>query len=267
MSSSQRPLPRNFLLLFGNAASRAFLGRRGLVLILLAALPAVLAWFVVHSGARVGMDVFLGATLMFAFQFIVPFLGLLVGVAVLGDEIEGRTVTYLFTRPQSRPVVFLARYLGFATAFAVLVFVTTFLAAHFWSSGVPITPRQVAGTAGIAALGFVVYAAFFAALRMYVSRALFVGFILGFIFEGAISKLPGTGIARCSVWHHVALLEVRLFDPTATTHELRELLSGIGADETAAGSLMTLGAILVVSLAAGAWRVRTQETRLANAAT
>jgi hypothetical protein len=49
--------------------------------------------------------------------------------------------------------------------------------------------------------------------------------------------------------------------------DLSEVLGGVAPDETVTGSLATLGAILVVSLAAGAWRVRSQETRLANAST
>jgi hypothetical protein len=210
---------------------------------------------------------FLGSTLMFGFQFVVPLAGLFVGVAVLGDEIEGRTITYLFTRPQPRQIVFLARYMGLATAFALLLLGTFSLSAYLWSKRIPLTAREVAGTALIAAFGFLVYAAFFAALRAYVSRALFAGFLLGFIFEGVVSKLPGTGISRVSVWHHLALLEVRLLGDRGSKRDLDGLLEGIAADETAVGSIVTLGAILLVSLVAGAYRVRSQETRLANAAT
>lgn len=266
--ASTPPLPKGFLLLFGHAASRAFLGRRGLVLLLLAALPAILAWIQVRYDSQVTVPEFVGLMLMFAFQFIVLLVGLFLGVAVLGDEIEGRTLTYLFTRPQPRPLVFLARYLGVATAFALLLLGTLSAAAFLYSSRVPITARQAAATAGIGVLGFLVYAAFFAALRVFVQRALFAGFAIGFIFEGAVSKLPGTGIARWSVWHHLALLEVRLFGAgTPASNDLGDLLKGIAPDETATGSLVVLASILVVSLAAGAWRLRSQETRLANAST
>ena len=259
------PLSIRFLLLWRNAASRAFRGRRGIVLVLLSMLPVALALIQMRYARHVGDELFLGPVLMLVFQIVVPLAGLFVGVAVLGDEIEGRTLTYLFTRPQPRQVVLLARYGGLATAFGLLLFGTVALASYVWSSRIPLTAREIAGTAAIAALGFLVYAAFFAALRVFVRRALFAGFILGFIFEGVVSKLPGTGISRCSVWHHLALLEVRLLgDRSSAVHGL---LKGIAADETTRASLVTLGAIFVLSLAAGAWRVCAQETQLANAAT
>jgi hypothetical protein len=270
MSPPPRPLSlsRNFLLLWLHAGGRAFAGRRGIVLGLLVALPVLIAWLQVKNDPHVGTTDFVGIMLMFVFQFVVPLGGLFLGVAALGDEIEGRTLTYLFTRPQPRPLVFLARYLGLAVAFALLLVGAVAITSFVYASRVPLTARQAAGTAGVAALGFVVYAALFAALRVFVQRALFVGFVLGFIFEGGVSKLPDSGISRCSVWHHLALLETRLFGGrVAASGDLRDVLGGIAADETAGGSLAVLGSVLLLSLAAAAWRVRSQETRLANAPT
>ncbi len=261
-------LSSNFLRLWLHAAGRALAGKRGLVLSLLAALPVVLAWVQVEHDNRVNETELVAVMLMFVFQFVVPLAGLFLGVAALGDEIEGRTLTYLFTRPHPRPLVFLARYMGLAFAFALLLFVTVVFTAHIYSSRVPLTRAQIVGSASVAALGFIVYAALFAALRVFVQRALFVGFILGFIFEGGVSKLPDSGISRWSVWHHLALVETRLFDVrVAGSGDLRDLLGGITPEETVVGSLVVLASVLVVSLVAGAWRVRSQETRLANAST
>jgi ABC-type transport system involved in multi-copper enzyme maturation permease subunit len=268
MPPPPRPLLLNFVLLWRHAAARAFTGRRPIVFGILLALPVLLAWLQVKNDPGVDTSDFVGVMLMFVFQFVVPLSGLFLGVAALGDEIEGRTLTYLFTRPHPRPLVFLARYMGLAFAFALLLFVTVVFTAHIYSTRVPLTRAQIVGSASVAALGFIVYAALFAALRVFVQRALFVGFILGFIFEGGVSKLPDSGISRWSVWHHLALLETRLFDVrVASSGDLRDLLGGITPEETVVGSLVVLASVLVVSLAAGAWRVRSQETRLANAST
>jgi hypothetical protein len=164
--------------------------------------------------------------------------------------------------------VFLARYLGLATAFAALLFGAIAATAAVYGSRVAITWKEAVLTAGIGVLGFLVYAAFFAALRVFVERALFVGFLFTFIFEGFASKIPHSGVSRCFIWHHVALLEVRLFgDRLEARGDMREVLGGIAPDETVTGSLVTLGVVLVLSLAAGAWRVKAREMRLANAAT
>jgi len=258
---------RNFLLLWGHAASRALRGRRGLTLLFLAALPAVLAWIQVQHGRHLSEARFVAVTLMFVFQFVVPLAGLFLGVAVLGDEIEGRTVTYLFTRPVPRPLVFLASYLGAVSAFAPLLAIAVGLMAQIFGSRVPVAGRDAAATAGIAVAGFVVYMAIFATLRLYFQRALFMGFIFGFIFEGMISKLPGSGISSWSVWHHMALLEMRLFDGRLPDTHLKKLLQSIAPDETAGRSLAVLATVLIVALVIGMLQVRGTETRLANAST
>lgn len=256
---------KRFLLLSHHAASRALLGRRGLGLVLLTALPVGLAWLQVRYDENVDLENFAATMLMFVFQFALPFAGLFLGVAALGDEIDGRTLTYLFTRPMARPAIFLARFSGLSAAFLLLLVPLIFLASLVFSSRVPIAPAEAAATAGIAALGFLAYAAIFATLRVLVRRALFLGFILGFVVEGFVSKLPGAGVARWSVWHHLALLETRIFAPAALRRgELEELLRGIEDTETVSGSLTVLLAVLLVSLAAGVWLVRVRETRLAN---
>lgn len=261
-------MARSFFLLWMHAASRALVGRRGLTLVILAALPVLLSWIQVENDRHLSVAGFVGVTLMFLFQFVVTLAGLFLGVSVLGDEIEGRTLTYLFTRPLPRPLVFLARYLGVATAFAPLLAATVALMAYLYGAHVDLTPRDAVVTAGIAIGGFLVYAAIFATLRLFMQRALFAGFILGFIFEGAISKLPDTGISRCSVWHHLALLETRHFQGRFHVHgDFAEVLSGIAAEETAGGSLAVLAVVLGISLGLGLLRVQTQETRLANAST
>jgi len=259
-------MARSFLLLLGHAAARALRGRRGLVLVLLAALPVLLAWVQVEHGRSLSETRFVAINLMFVFQFVVTLAGLFLGVAVMGDEIEGRTITYLFTRPIPRPLVFLARYLGAVIAFAPLLVACVALMAYLFRN-VPVTARDAAATAGIAVAGFLVYTAIFATLRLFLQRALFVGFIFGFLVEGTISKLPESGISSWSVWHHMALLEVRLFDGRMPDTHLRHLLQGIAPDETVGRSLAALATVLAVALVIGLLQVRAQETRLANAST
>jgi hypothetical protein len=258
-------MPRNFLRLCVHAGARALQGKRGLVLLVICALPVVLSWIQTSHDPRVTMTKVLAMMLVSVFQIVLPLAGLFLGVAVLGDEIEGRTITYLFTRPQSRAVVFLARYAGVVAVSSCLLVAAAGVAVWLYEARAPVTGQQIAGTAGLAVLGFLVYAAFFAMLRLYVKRALFVGFILTFILEVAVSKLPDSGISRCTVWHHMALLESRLLG--VQPRDMRHLLGGVSPDETVATSLVILGAILVVSLALGALRVRSRETRLANAST
>ena len=46
-------------------------------------------------------------------RFIVPVLGVFYGTALIADEVEDKTITYLFTRPIPRGAVLLGKYLAY----------------------------------------------------------------------------------------------------------------------------------------------------------
>ena len=52
------------------------------------------------NGVRLGGPSIFGLMLWFLFlRFIVPVLGIFYGTALMADEVEDKTITYLFTRP------------------------------------------------------------------------------------------------------------------------------------------------------------------------
>ena len=58
----------------------------------------------VNGRAVGGIGVFGVIMWMLFLRFIVPVLAVFYGTALMADEIEDRTLTYLFTRPQARPL-------------------------------------------------------------------------------------------------------------------------------------------------------------------
>ncbi len=245
------------LLVARQSFRRAFRGPRVLWLGLVTLLPLLLA--LLQSSHRRGGDfeTFAVTTLFFTLQAIVPFLGLMLGVSIFGDEVEGRTLTYLFTRPLPRPVFYVGRLLGMGAAFAIVVGVTTWGATLIYGRNLDLAPSEVRGAVAAAVGGFVAYLAFFAALRVLFRRALFVGFILAFMFEGAISKLPQGNVGQISIWHQSALIflrgmEHRELDP--------EAIESIGSEETAGEAWRVLVAVFLVSTAVGAWFIHRRET-------
>ena len=117
------------------------------------------------NGARVaGGSVFGVMIWMLYVRFIVPVLGLFYGTSLMADEVEDKTITYLFTRPIPRGAVLLGKYLAYlaSTALVVLpsVMLTYFLTVPF--SQVPSTFRSLVLDLGILALGLAVYGAVFA---------------------------------------------------------------------------------------------------------
>jgi ABC-type transport system involved in multi-copper enzyme maturation permease subunit len=250
---------RAYLLVFGNAFGRLLTEKRTLALLLLVALPVVFAFLQVTFERDVDLDKFILTMLFVMLQLVVPLCALVVGVAVMGDEIESRCVTYLFTRPVPRVVTYLGRLTGHAAAGGLLIAVSVMLVAYLLGSKVGLSGREAAASLGISVLGFLVYTALFAALRLVLRRALFVGFILAVIFEGWVSKLPVSGFANISVWHHLAVLHARLFEERWVGQVIPK---SIGLDETAAHSLWALAIILAVSLAVGITLIQRREIRI-----
>lgn len=227
---------------------------------LVAAFPPLLAQLIVWFGPKEPtVTQYVTMLALPVLQLAVPFPALFLGVAVLGEEIDGRTITYLFTRPLPRAVHYLARLFGFVAAYGVVLVSGVLAIAFVFRAAVPLSIGQVLGSAAIALGGLLIYASLFALLRALFRRALFIGFLITFITEVAISKMPVSGLSGCSIWHHLALLELRLLDIETTKVAL---FRGISPTETASGSLIVLGSILAVSLVAGIWIVQRREFRL-----
>jgi hypothetical protein len=258
----------SILLLARVAAWRSLSGKRGVSLVLLAFVPALILhllgipWESAIAEGRPRELVLFEAVmglLVVLFSFVLPFAALFLGVSVLGDEIEGRTITYLYTRPVARQAAYLARLFGSLAGFAVPLAVSTWFAMRPMVAQFDLGPREVRGTIACVTIGLFVYGAIFAVLRALFKHALFVGFILAFLVEGVLSKLPVTSVSSCSVWHHLAVVQVRIFDVGPAFFEDFKALDPA---ETATRSLWILGSVFTVSCVLGALLVRYREVRL-----
>jgi len=76
-----------------------------------------------------------------------------------------------------------------------------------------------------------------------------------------MASLPASGLSKCSVWHHLAVLHMRLFENT-DFGPIHGLVQGIAANETARRSALTLAAIFLASVVVGAVTVRVKEIRV-----
>ena len=60
-----------------------------------------------------GPVIFGGMIWLLYLRFIVPVLGAFYGTSLISDEVEDRTITYLFTRPVPRGAVIIGKYLAY----------------------------------------------------------------------------------------------------------------------------------------------------------
>jgi len=142
---------------------------------------------------------------VFYLRFTVPVLGVFYGTALIADEVEDRTITYLFTRPIRRGAVLIGKYLAYlaCTVFVVLpsVMVVYFLivpARGTLAAGFPSLLLDL----GLLGLGLAVYGAVFALVGAWFRRPLLMGLLFVFGWEPTVVAIPGY-LKRFSVAHYL----------------------------------------------------------------
>ena len=146
------------------------------------------------NGQRVGgMGVFGVMIWMLFLRFIVPILGVFYGTALMADEVEDKTITYLFTRPVPRGAVLIGKYLAYlaCTLLVVLpsVMLVYFLLIRF--SELPSTFGHLLTDLGLLALGLAAYGALFAFVGAFFNRPLVIGLVFIGGWEQTAMVLPG----------------------------------------------------------------------------
>jgi ABC-2 type transport system permease protein len=146
------------------------------------------------NGAPVGGTAIFGMMIwVFFLRFIVPVLGVFYGTSLIADEVEDKTITYLFTRPIPRGAVLLGKYLAYlvCTTLVVLpsVLIVYFLIVPFRE--IPGSFVAVVEDLGILALGLAAYGALFALAGAVLKRPLVVGLAFAFGWEQVAMLMPG----------------------------------------------------------------------------
>jgi ABC-2 type transport system permease protein len=146
------------------------------------------------NGQRVaGFGIFGVMMWMLFLRFIVPVLGVFYGTALMADEVEDKTITYLFTRPIPRGAVLVGKYLAYmaCTLLVVLpsVMIVYFLLVPF--SAIPSTFGNLLVDLGLLTLGLAVYGGVFAFVGAFFKRPLVIGLLFAFGWEQVTLALPG----------------------------------------------------------------------------
>jgi ABC-2 family transporter protein len=127
-------------------------------------------------------------------RFIVPVLGVFYGTSLIADEVEDKTITYLFTRPISRGAVLVGKYLAYlgCTVSVVLpsVVVVYLLIVPLRGSLGAAFPDLVKDLI-LLGLGLAVYGAVFAFVGAAFKRPLLIGLVFVFGWEQAALAFPG----------------------------------------------------------------------------
>jgi ABC-type transport system involved in multi-copper enzyme maturation permease subunit len=206
-----------------------------------------------------GPVIFGGMIWLLYLRFVVPVLGAFYGTSLISDEVEDRTITYLFTRPVPRGAVIMGKYLAYlvCTALVVLPSVTAvyLLITPVSGGSIGATFPQLLTDLGLLALGLAVYGAVFALIGALMPRPLVAGLMLVFGWEQVALLVPGY-LRRFTVAHYLQALVPHSMPQDDTVTAIQSLFSDPPA---VMASILSLAAILAVSLWLAARTVEKRE--------
>ena len=184
--------------------------RRTVFMLLIVSAPVLIAVFVrllvalgapLFEGSRggggirmTGPAIFGMMIWIFYLRFTVPVLGVFYGTSLIADEVEDKTLTYLFSRPIPKGAVLIGKYFAYmvCTLFVVLpsVMLVYLLIVPLQGSLGAAFPDLLKDLA-LLSLGLASYGALFAFIGAKFKRPLLVGLIFIFGWEQAALTFPG----------------------------------------------------------------------------
>ena len=154
-----------------------------------------------------------------AFTFVHYYIlltALFYGTAVVAEEIEGNTLTYLFSRPVPKPAILIgkaaAAWTVGAAILAPLLFVTfslfTLVDGLIYSGGISnftINLPTLLEDVALALAALAVYVALFTFIGSFFNRPVMVGIVIAFVWETWVAFIPGV-TRKLTVMHYVQSL-------------------------------------------------------------
>jgi len=159
--------------------------RRAILLLLLVALPVLIALLVRLTGGRPDADRVLDALVV---RTVMPLVALIVGTAVIGSEIDDGTAVFLMIKPIARWRIAVSKAIVAIGLTAVLVLPAVIITGLILGSRTD-TTATIVGFTVACFLGGSAYAVAFMALSVFTTRAFLVGLAYVLIWEGVLAGL------------------------------------------------------------------------------
>jgi ABC-2 type transport system permease protein len=196
--------------------------RRSLMMALLLGLPVVFALLyrfgiAAQGPAKLtGFDLYAVIVAVYYIRNVLPLAALFYATSLIADEVDGKTLTYLLTRPVRRESILLGKFAAYVATTLSLTLPATVVTFF-----VLVTMRGFAGTSAVVpdlfrdllaiTLTLIAYGALFTLLGVFLRRPMIPGLLFLFVWE-LVANLPGylprftlTAWLRSLVRHRPAL--------------------------------------------------------------
>ncbi|HEV2985449.1 MAG TPA: ABC transporter permease [Vicinamibacterales bacterium] len=234
--------------------------RRSVFLALLLGGPVVLAALIALltrtslgafriNGAPVGGATIFGMIIWLLYiRFILPILGVFYGTSLIADEVDDKTITYLFTRPIPRSAVLLGKYLAYLACTVLLVLPSVilvfFLIVPVGGGSIAAAFPSLVADLGMLAVGLTAYGAVFSLVGARVKRPLVVGLVFAFGWEPTVLLFPGY-VKRATVAYYLQALVTHEMPQDSTVSLLMQVFREV---PSVAASLLCLTVIVALTL-------------------
>ena len=201
------------------------------------------------NGAQVGGAAIFGMMIWLLYiRFIVPVLGVFYGTALIADEVDDKTITYLFTRPIQRSAVLLGKYLAYLVCTTLLVLPSVmlvyFLIVPTGGGSIAQAFPSLVADLGMLVVGLAAYGAVFALVGTRLKRPLVVGLVFAFGWEPAVLLFPGY-LKRLTVAYYMQALVKHEMPQDSAMSMLLQVFHEVPSVWV---SLLCLGVIVAVTL-------------------
>jgi len=181
-------------------------------------------------------------------RFIVPVLGVFYGTSLIADEVDDKTITYLFTRPIPRSAILLGKYLAYLACTVLLVLPSVmlvfFLIVPTGGGSIGEAFPSLLADLGMLAVGLASYGAVFALVGTWLKRPLVVGLVFAFGWEPAVLLFPGY-LKRLTVAYYMQALVTHEMPQDSAVSVLLQVFHEVPSVTT---SLLCLAAIITLTL-------------------
>ena len=201
------------------------------------------------NGAAVGGSAIFGMMVWLLFiRFIVPVLGVFYGTSLIADEVEDKTITYLFTRPIPRRAVLYGKFMAYLACTVLLVLPSVmlvfFLIVPTGGGSIGEAFPGLAADLGMLIVGLASYGAVFALVGTRLKRPLVVGLVFAFGWEPTVLLLPGY-LKRLTVAYYLQALVKHEMPQDSAVSVLMQVFHEVPSVTV---SLLTLGIIVGLAL-------------------
>ena len=197
-------------LIFGITFRQSMRSKKTIFILLLTILPAILAVFyrIFQSRTAMSPQNALMAIMMFYLQFVSVLVALFYATALVADEVDNKTITYLFTRPIRKYSIILGKFAAYIVEVLLIIvppILITFVivVANSGISG-DLSPvlSMFFKRLGVIILGLITYGAIFTYCGVRWRRPVLIGLVFAFGWEKVVIVVPGA-LRKFSVVHYL----------------------------------------------------------------